>query len=200
MPPETRQTIETLARHSRVLTVRQIAKAFFGTRRDPLDCARRGVRTLVRHKLAVADSLSLGVVAVEGPLCRYRPGDMKPNLAAVSWRNQQRWRAALARQAVCVRATENGLATFGGACRPPRPRELEHDASVGAVYLRLLAEGRADAWRHEDAFPPQAGERPDATYEREGETVTVEVLGRGYTRQKIESVWRAYREGPLELW
>lgn len=139
-------------------------------------------------------------MAADGPLLRYAPEDPAPNLAAVAWQNQKRWKAAKPRRAVCLAATDKARLELGGSTRPHRPVELEHDLAVAAVRLHLLRSHWAGRWRHEDAFLPQHGERPDATYTRDGVPVTVEVLGRGYTREKIERIWRAHSGGTLELW
>ncbi|WP_145113060.1 hypothetical protein [Botrimarina mediterranea] len=200
MRPEAQALIETLARRCRVLTIHQAAAAFYGGRRRPVESAYSAVQTLQKHGLVSTLRGSLGVVDPVAPLLRWGLTDGKPNLATIAWANERRWRDAKPRPTLCVFATDKGRLAFGGACRPSRDHEREHDLAVAAVYLQLLGSVGVAAWRHEDAFPPRAGERPDATYERDGETVTVEVLGRGYTRQKIEAVWRAYRDGPLELW
>ncbi|MEM7657579.1 MAG: hypothetical protein AAF399_15705 [Bacteroidota bacterium] len=100
----------------------------------------------------------------------------------------------------CVQATDKALATFAGACRPPRPGELEHDLTVSAVCLRLKRLGLAEGWRHEDTFASASDLRGDATYLRKGEVVNVEVLGRGYGREKVAAAYRQHKESQLELW
>ena len=200
MQIETENVITLLARDCRVITVRQAASAFFSNRRDPLDCARRAARTLVRLGLATIRPGCMGRLHAKAPLLQFRPGDATPNFSALAWQNQKRWQAIKPRQGVCLVATEKARLALGGTTRPPRPRELEHDLLVTAVCLQLKNNDTATAWRHEDSFAAEDGERPDARYERDGTLVTVEVLGRGYTKQKMDRIWRAHSGGPLELW
>lgn len=200
LQPETEGVARTLACCVRVMTDRQIAGGFFSRRKDPLDCARRAIRALERSRLVVTRRCCIGVPSVEAPLLRCEPDGRVANCSTASWVNQSRWREAKARQATCVFASEAGRLAFGGSCRQPREDELEHDVAVAAVWLRLQSDPSASDWRHEDSLPRESGYRPDATYTREGGEVAVDVLGRGYTRQKIDAVIAACGDRPLELW
>lgn len=183
-----------------MLTVGQVAEAFYSNRKDPMDCARRAVRTLCRRGLAEAWHTSLGTAPAPAPLWRGVPNQSSFSGPHVSWLNEQRWRSVHPVRATCVQATARALDGFGGSCRPSRPTELEHDVAVAAVYLRLRAAGITNAWRHEDACPHQAGPRADAAYRRGSELVIVEVLGRGYDHEKVSAIWRAHADRTLEMW
>lgn len=201
MPPvPANEVAKTLACQVRVLTVRQIAATFFRRRKNPLDCARRAVRTLKRRGMAEDWQACLAEQAPAGPLWRGVAGDTLLDAPSVAWQNSQRWRTVKPNRTTCVQATDKARAAFAGSCRPTRPSELEHDLAVSAVFLRFKSLGLDADWRHEDGFAAVSGCRADATYRRDNELITVEVLGRGYDREKVAMIWLQHRDALLELW
>lgn len=196
------QVAEILAVRTRVVTVRQVAHQFFSSSRDPMANARRCIRSLRRAGLVESWHTAVGELGVAGPLLTNTEEHATPDFGAVAWKNEKRWKEARPQKATCVVATQEALDRFAGSCREPRPNELEHDLALAAVYFQLLrTDGEAaSSWRHEDTFAARRAVRPDATYRRDGATVSVDLLGRGYTKPKIEALWRAYEGRPLELW
>lgn len=191
-----------LATKLRVITSHQIAAAYFAERKDPRECAGRLARKLEAVGLAKAWRAVITHVDTPMPLLAWRPIDEQPDIPAIAWANQKRWQSATPTRTVCLTSTERAKAMFGGSCREPRHRELEHDVAVTSVYLRLaLQEPEVlAAWQHEDGLLKSCDKRPDAVLARMGQKTFIDILGRGYTRDKISQIWAAYQASSLELW
>lgn len=194
---------EILSCRVRVLTARQIARHFYAQYKGPMDCARRVIRTLVKQELACAWPVVVAELDVSQPLAVFEPRTPRPEVGHLAWRNEQRWNKASPARTICVTATVKALATYGGSCRRPRPLELEHDINVSGIYLSLLDHEPhvAATWLPEDEIETTEfdGRRPDAIIEHD-RPVVLDLLGRGYTREKIAGLVRHYQNHILELW
>jgi len=198
----TTDIIETLATKVRLLTTHQIADTWYAKLRRPMESANRVARKLVAEGLAEKIPAVLTVIDVQNPLLRWYPETPKlPDFQKLSYANCQRWQTS-SRPTTVLRATNNAHGIFGGTPRQVRSRELEHDATVSAVYLEYRKCGRhwTDAWTLEDSLSSRAflGRLPDAVVT--GKTPTVlDVIGRGYDASKIESIFTHFRDQLLEL-
>ena len=90
----------------------------------------------------------------ESPLASWRPGDSAPDVGAVAYRCQDRWRRRPPRPCTVWVATERAARLFGGVRRGElrQPAQATHDLGVAAVWLRLreVSPEWAAAWRGED--------------------------------------------------
>jgi|GEM_PF-4255678 len=193
---------QLLATKVRVMTADQLAERFFQQRKSPLECAQRATRKLQQQGYADTWAGMVRQLPLEQPLLVWKPGDALPEFGKLAWVNHKRWRAQGPRKTRCLTSTDKAKARFGGLSRQPRPHELEHDVAVAEVYLLLGNKSAiaAEAWHHEDSLPNKPGKRPDAIIHRKEELVFVDVLGRGYSRQKIEHIWHEHRQQNLELY
>ncbi|MAT67960.1 MAG: hypothetical protein CMJ58_00370 [Planctomycetaceae bacterium] len=200
---KTNETIaEILATRVRVMTARQLARCFYADRQRPVECARRSARRLRTTGFAETFAAAAAELPAARPLAVCTPGDPPPPLAQLAWQNERRWQAAWPIRQTCLVATPQAAAEFGGRRRPPRRRELEHDLQVANVYLALRAQGPelVAGWTHEDFLPYGQSDRPDALLRTRNDTTVIEVLGRGYGRDRIAAVWRAHRHQTLQLY
>lgn len=198
-----REVMTILASKVRVMTSHQIAHTFFSTYQYPSQAAKRLTQKLQRQGLVRAWPTVITPIPTTSPLLVWNQEQSLPELGCLAWQNHKRWQTTDPLASVCLTSTEKANAQYGGQCREPRPRELEHDVAVTSVYLHLRGElpSVADTWTHEDSLPYQHDKRPDATIIREGSTLTlIDLLGRGYTRQKLEQIVGEHHEHQLELW
>lgn len=199
-----REIARILATKVRVLTAEQIAMHFFPRMANPLQCAHRAIRKLRACEFGTSWQTSVTHLKITSTIFRWDPngvGSYSP--AQIAWRNSKRWQAAPLKRTVCITSTNKSRAYFGGRCRTPRSRELEHDINVAGLYLILLRKSPLEAatWKHEDHFDGHGSIRPDATLiDIDGQTVVIDLLGRGYSAEKIAGIIRRHAGNQLRLY
>ena len=184
------------------MTVQQLAENFYQERMRPVECACRAARKLRQEGYAESWPAMVRILYLEGPLLNWTPGASVPEFGKLAWANQKRWNSQFPGKTTCLTSTRKARSEFGGTCRAPRSRELEHDVGVTQLYLQLRCQTPqvAASWKHEDSLSRTNTKRPDAVIEREGQPVAIDFLGRGYSRDKIVGIWKHYRHSRLELW
>ncbi|QEG36212.1 hypothetical protein [Bythopirellula goksoeyrii] len=184
------------------MTAAQLADYFYFDKKHPQECAYRVIRKLSQRGLAMSWQGMVCRLELNEPLLRWSPGSIIPEISQIAWQNEKRWKMAVPTRTICITATAQAVAEYGGHCREPRPREVEHDINLAEVFLRLDAQSTLEGLQltPEDSIPHDNQKRPDALLERNGEQIVIDLLGRGYSKQKIQTLWQHYREVPLELW
>lgn len=199
-----REIARILATKVRVLTAEQIATHFFPEMANPLQCAHRVIRKL--HVGGFGYSWQTSVTHLENTSARLEWNPEQETSYSpqhIAWKNSRRWQAAPLKRTVCITSTNKSRAYFGGRCRTPRSRELEHDINVAGLYLILLRKSPLEAatWKHEDHFDCHGSVRPDATLtDIDGQTVVIDLLGRGYSAEKIAGIIRRHAGSQLRLY
>ncbi len=193
-----------LATKVRVLTAHQIAQHFYSGMTDPLACAHRAIRKLAAAGFGHSWHASVTHLEMPTAILERDPQQVASySSQQIAWQNAKRWQAGALTRTSCITSTEKSRAYFGGRCRPPRSRELEHDINVAGLYLNLLRTSpeAAITWTHEDSFTQHSTIRPDATViDTDGQLVAIDLLGRGYSAEKIAQIIRRHGDGRLRLY
>ena len=195
---------QQLSTKVRVMTVRQIAKYFYSLMKNPTECAYRVIRKL--KKLGFGESWPASATHLEMTSSIFDWDPDQPfsySAQAIAWQNTKRWQKSQLERTVCITSTEKTRAHFGGNCRRPRNRELEHDINVTGIYLNLLHSSPelARTWQHEDSLPYNNDTRPDATIvDTDGALVMLDLLGRGYSADKISGIISRHRNYRVRLY
>jgi len=206
----TSKIAKILATEVRVMTVQQLAEHFYAERKRPVECACRAARKLRSEGYAETWPAMVRHLFLERPLLAWFPeasvpkfGKLGvPKFGKLAWQNQKRWNRNFPRKTICLTSTSKARSEFGGDCRTPRSRELEHDVGVAQLYFHLSwqAPQVAASWKHEDSLLHTNEKRPDAVIGREGQPVAIDLLGSGYSREKIVGIWKHFRHTRFELW
>ncbi len=198
----TSKIAKILATQVRVMTIQQLAEHFYANRKGPVECARRAARKLRQEGYAETWQAMVRHLFLEGPLLAWFPGANVPEFGKLAWQNQKRWNQRFPGKTICLTSTPKARSEFGGTCRAPRSRELEHDVNVAQLFLHLLRQEphAAASWQHEDSLIHTNQKRPDAVIERAGQPVAIDLLGSGYSREKIAEIWKHTRHTRFELW
>lgn len=98
------------------------------------------------------------------------------------------------------RPPPKGSQSLEGLAASRGSRELEHDVNVSEIYLQLSTRSPRLDWIPEDALSYNIASRPDAVLESDEGRTVIDLLGRSYSRSKIETIWKHSREVTLELW
>lgn len=202
------ELLNALAFKVRLLSLEQIASAWWGDSSDPRRFARRRLGPLARAGLLEERAvLAHPLLELEAPQFRWTSGEPGPDVHALSHRLQSRWTEKPRRTQVFV-ATRQTIAELGGAGgRLPTLGQETHDLHMGSLYLRRLRErpAEAEAWVGEDVFAPRRrGEKlPDAVLlGPDGEvTLAVEFAG-SYGPERVARFHEdcAQRGTAYELW
>lgn len=204
------EILRTLSLKVRLLSLAQVAAAWW----EPTEAGRLNARR--RLTKLVGDGLvtRLRVQArplppLVAPALRWKPGDPTPDIGAVAWCLQSRWKEGPCETAVYV-ATRRGANQYGGRGRGELRRVFQatHDLGVSAMYLRLHAINHvdADAWIGEDILSPyRRGEKlPDAVLAESPESRPRLVLefGGAYDAARVRSFHESCADDalPYELW
>ena len=80
---------------------------------------------------------------IEGPLCRWRPGDETPDFGWLSYEACRRMANRPVRVTVAYLASAKTVSHFGLVLRaPPKPHQQTHDVGLSQTYLHLLKNTR----------------------------------------------------------
>lgn len=202
------ELLDTLTQRVRVLSLDQVARTWWGNSADPRDGARRRLRSLEgwgfieRVKLTGHRELEL-----TEPLVLWSPGDEQPDFGALAYRLERRWPDPPATAPAAIASREAGSWLGGKGGRVPKPVEVSHDLSLGALYLRFRSEEseRARHWVSEARLKEEGfGDTevlPDALIRGGGEETVIEFAG-SYPRSKFEKLhtFCARRGLPYEVW
>jgi len=202
------EILSALAFKVRMLSLEQIAGAWWGDSSDPRRFARRRLSPLARAGLLEErEVLAHPLLELKGPVFTWSPGGPGPDCEAVSYRLKSRWTRQPQRTPVFI-ATKQTLAELGGSGgKLPALGQETHDLHMGSVYLRRRREdpAAADAWVGEDVFAPRRrGQKlPDAVLLGPGGEVTLAIEFAGsYGPARVARFHEdCLRRGtPYELW
>ena len=163
-----RAILDALSFRVRVLSLEQIARAWWGDAHDGRRLARRRLAVLERaglvHRRQV---LARPILPLESPEFTWEPGDVAPDSGAISWRLRKRWTEPPRPTAVYHASAETIRSLGGGGGKLPSPGQETHDLHTAEVFLRFrgCSPGLVQLWRGEDVFKAdrQGGEKvPDA--------------------------------------
>ena len=202
------ELLDALAFRVRMLSLEQIAGAWWGGSSDPRRFARRRLGPLSRAGLLEErEVLARPLLDLSAPEFAWSPGDPGPDVEAISYRLKSRWTEKARRTPVFI-ATKRTLAELGGAGgKLPALGQETHDLHMGTIYLRRLREdpAAAEAWVGEDVFAPKRrGQKlPDAVLLGPAGEVTLAVEFAGsYGSERVAHFHEdcAERGTPYELW
>jgi hypothetical protein len=202
------EILETLTLKVRLLSVRQLARTWWGSSRNSEANARTRIRQLEetgfvsRFVMMAHPELPL-----TSPVASWEPGQEEPDFGAISYRLQSRWRLPLVSTPAVI-ATEGTGNRFGGkGGRVPRPSERSHDLHMSTIFL-FYRDTRPDLipfWVSEETLRAEKhgdpGKLPDALIRNGTECRVVECAG-AYSKIKLMS-FHEYCRGesfPYELW
>lgn len=201
------ELLQTLAQRVRLFSQRQIADYWWG---GELPNARRRLKRLAAEELLTNTTvLARTLPELESPLASWRPGDSAPDIGAVAYRCQDRWRKRPPRPCTAWIASERAARLFGGVRRGElrQPTQATHDLGVAAVWLRLreLSPEWAAAWRGEDLLAhTRRGEKiPDAfLVDAQEQVLWVIEFGGGYDAARVQAFHQdcAMRGLSYQLW
>lgn len=204
------EILRTLSLKVRLLSLAQVAEAWW----EPTPSGQ----STARKRLAQLDEAGLvrrlrvpvrPLPPLDAPALAWQAGDPPPDLGAVAWKLQSRWKEGPLATTVFV-ATQRGANQYGGRLRGRLRREFQatHDLGVAAVYLRMRAAKpeAAEAWIGEDILSPhRRGEKvPDAVLAAgpEKRPRLVVEFGGAYDAARVRRFHEdcAERKLPYELW
>lgn len=201
------QILETLALRVRVLSLSQVAAAWWAASGQPLPRARARMTVLtnaglVQRLLLLARPL----LSLRAAVLLWQPGDEQPNYGAIADRLKRRWTEPPRPTTVFV-ATNLAARQFAGVAGRLRAEQATHDIHVAALYLltRATAPTTAARWWVED-LRGKAGyhiKDPDVLIEDDsGHVVEAIEFGGEYDAKRVEEFHRhcAERELPYQLW
>lgn len=209
MPAVVREHVilATLASAVRVLSLQQLASAWWSGGATPQAHARRALRGLVQDGwLASRHVQARPLIPMEAPLFTWAPGEPPPDHEALGYAFQRRWPSPPVRTLVFI-ATRKTRNRYGGHPRPVlKAAQVTHDLHVGELYLRALLHDppRAERWVGEDLLGKAGHGRidPDAVLEHPDSTRTAVEFGGNYDARRV----RHFHEGcavqgmEYELW
>lgn len=200
--------LDTLTKRIRVLSLAQVAGAWWGGAKRGDVQAKARLRELERQSLVqLIHVLARPIPTLEAPVITWSAGEAEPNFGAVSYRLRVRWNLPV-RRVLAVIATEQAGHRFAGSGgRVPRASEATHDLCLAAIYLRLrTAEPRrAKAWVSEATLYERGVGRnsrlPDAAIATRGKITVIE-FGGAYPAAKVADFhgFCAERDWGYELW
>ena len=166
LKPHEEEIVEALARRVRLLTVGQIARTWFGSRR----AARSRLMTLAAAGYVnLREALIHPDLGLREPVISWRPGLATPPFGRIAHHLRTRWTGVVEPETVVV-VSDHAAIAFGGPVAPPlRTDELTHDAHLAAVYLLYLQNDPelACTWLGERVIKKtrgaQSGPVPDAS-------------------------------------
>ena len=206
----TEDLIEVLTHRVPLLTLHQIAKAWFANSTDPSAAAMSTLLGLETQGLIFASSLAARPeLDLKEPVFVWAPGNHAPHCGPIAYQLKNRWKAAAIRQPVVI-ATRLAKRLFGGYLggKLPRRSEVTHNIHLAQVYLRVREEQptAAEQWISEYQLYAE-GHRdcerlPDGTI-RDPQTGMPRLFiefGGSYSKQKIEAFHHACQTTPYQIW
>lgn len=192
----------------RMLTLRQIAEAWWPSEKARIPNARRRMLRLARAGLVDRYQLNVHpILKLEQPLLSWSSDSPTPNFASVAWMLKSRWDKAAEPTSVFVgsKRAANLFGAFGGSVKDPV--QATHDVHLGQVYLwyRERKPWFAASWIGEDAIrkAPNGIKNPDAFLRgANGRFSRVIDFGGKYSAERIRDFHEhcAERQLPYELW
>lgn len=204
------EILRTLALKVRLLSLDQVAAGWW----EPTEAGRMNARRRLAQLASEGLMTRLRVQArplppLLAPVLTWQPGHSTPDLGAVAWCLQSRWKDGPRETPVYI-ATRRGANQYGGRGRGELRRVFQatHDLGVSAMYLKLHASNRKDAddWIGEDILSPhRRGQKlPDAILAESPESRPRLVLefGGAYDTARVSSFHESCVEDavPYELW
>ena len=202
--------LEILARHVRVITDEQAARAKWGsTIVDRAACRRRLAKLVAGDWLHVASVNVLAMPPLDRPLAAWRPWELAPDLGAVAYQLRVRWTGPTKRACVYW-ATRKTARLYGGVGngRIKHPFQIQHDVGVAEMYLAVRRHRPAMLrhWIGEDRLAPYRLRQklPDAVLARgpaESPHLILEFGGR-YDKRRLAAFHddALIRGTPYEIW
>ena len=208
--PRDRQVLDALCNRVRVLSLTQIACAWWSGVRD----AERGA-ALRLSKLAEVDLvrcwsvLARPLPLIHGPELSWSPGEPDPDFGAVAWALQSRWTEGPGATPVYV-GTKRSAGILGGRAvgQPKAPLQATHDLGVGEMFVRVLLDRPEllPRWVGEDVLKPYRKNQklPDAVI-ADGPAANPELVlefGGAYDKRRVTAFHRdcERRQVPYEVW
>ena len=155
------EILDTLATKVRLLSVPQIADAWWPDRASGKSQAVRRLRQLKAAGLIDEQTVhAYPPIPLAEPVATWAPGGPEPDCEAISYRLQSRWSGS-PRLTPVYTASEQTARRFGGVGgRLAHPTQATHDLHVADLYLRArrLDPVTAGLWLTED-LRPKAGFR-----------------------------------------
>ncbi|MEM8734267.1 MAG: hypothetical protein AAGG44_08595 [Planctomycetota bacterium] len=190
-----KELVDILSSKVRCLSLQQIADTFF---RGHCSNARRRIRALKQMRLFVEHSIVTRVLrGIDGPLFRYREGDLEPNADQLSRYLKTRWKRLRTSTTSIFTLHPHAARTTGCSLkgRLPHPLQAGHELALSSVYLllRKTAPQLAENWRGEDAFlgANPRGQKPDAVITSPvGGVITAIELGGFYSAKRLRQFHR----------
>jgi len=199
--------VRVLAERVRVFTVGQIAATWWTDTRWGRSRASAAMRSLADEGwLHVQQALSRPIQLFDTPLVAWRPGEGRPELAAVA-RSLHR-RAMVDAKPVNVAFATTRAATLFCSGRAPSVTltQMTHDLNVAELFLHYLRSGLPeDRWMSEDRLPRDwpIKARPDALVRNvTGEIVRALEYGGDYPESRLAELHQGLSSIHLayEIW
>lgn len=208
--PRDQEILKALAVKVRILSLPQIAIAWWGDTDQPQVFARRRLNELRDANLVRESTVPASPpLDLSAPVVVWKPGQLAPDHSAVARVLLNRWPPVPTRPTTVFAATEPTNNLYGGplSVRPIHLAHVDHDLHVGEVYLRFLREhpALAQRWQGEDVRP-KSGYRlkdPDAMLAFEGSArVHVVEFGGRYDVERVRDFHNdcAKRDRSYEIW
>lgn len=211
-PTQTRsrdeQILTALTQKVRLLSLAQIATAWWGRSANALAEARARLALLGERQLTEHHSLlARPMIELAAPVFVWQRGEPAPDPEALAYQLQSRWQEAA--EPVSVHIASGRYAKLVGlpGGKIKCPFQATHDLHVAAIYLRLLrqAPALAEAWIGETVLASERiGQKlPDAILrDPNGHDRLVIEFGGSYDAEHVGSFHNdcARRELPYQLW
>lgn len=187
--------IRILTARVRVMSVRQIARAFWPDLASDkaMAAAEARLRTLeAAGHIELFSAMTHPEIPLHAPVARWQPGLAAPEFEPVSWMLRARWKHPETATLLVAASERAGLERGGHGGRRPRTSEATHDLHLAAVYLEMWTHlpTRARTWRSEAAIVAgrdrvsRAQKLPDALV-RDGRALTAIEFGGAYAAEKV---------------
>ena len=166
MTPREKEIVKVLADSVRVLSIDQVASAWWSETRWGRSRAKSALSGLVHEGwLHVQQALSRPVLQLTAPIVEWRPEQIQPDLNAAALKLHRRAMTHAIPQTVYY-ASSKAVCLFGSGRAPTiKLTQMTHDLHVSEVYLHYRTQERAaEDWVSEDRLPRDwlVKVRPDA--------------------------------------
>ncbi len=204
------QILKTLAIKVRLLSLTQIATAWWADTAVPEVHARRRLNELRDAKVLRETTVPVSpMLEMKAPVIVWKLAQAAPDHAAIARILLNRWPSVATQPKSIFSASEATNNLYGGplSVRPIHLAHVDHDLHVGEVYLHFVRNhpALAERWRGEDVRP-KSGYRlkdPDAVLEFEdGARIHVVEFGGRYDAERVRDFHNdcAKRNRSYEIW